>query len=536
MSESSLSTHIATTVRDAGVTHVFVYPGDPIINLLESFRAAGVDALLARRETTAAVMAEATGVLTGIPGVCVSTLGPGSTAMVGGVASANLDRAPVVALSGQIERAREPFFTHQVVDHERLYAPITKWTGHIEPASAATILRKAFRTATAERPGAVHLSMHDDMASKPVTDRTAMLPPLGPPQAVRAGFTLSGGTEQELTSLLGRSRRPLIIAGASVARNGATDELAAFAEARGIPVVVAPMAKGIISEEHEYFAGVLDMACTKIVWGLIRQSDLLILVGFDGVELLKSWEVDIPAIHIDAIPNTDQIYVAELELVGDVASALAWLSELPGEPRWTPAEIAAHRVDLRNGYEAGRVEGHLNPTDVVEAVRAAAGDDAICTTDVGSHKLLVGQGWRATRPRSVLMSNGLSAMGFAMPAAIAAGLCTKRPVYCFVGDGGFAMTQSELGLAAENKLPIVFIVMCDNSLNLIELKQHFRSIPSTATRLSEVDVVQIAQGLGCDAERASDVSSLEKCLAAGAKDRPLVIEAPIDPAQYLNQF
>jgi len=536
MSEGTVSELVTTTLRDVGVRHVFVYPGDPIIDLLESFRTSGIDVVLARREGTAAAMAEATGTLTGIPGVCISTLGPGSTAMVGGVANATLDCAPMLAISGQIDRAREQFFTHQVVPHERLYAPITKWSGHMEPGAAATILRKALRTAVVERPGAVHLTINEDTASDEVTDSTTSIPPLGPPRSVGAGFTMAGGTEGDVGRMLARARRPVIVAGASVARQGATDELAALASSFGVPVVVTPMAKGVIREDHEFFAGVLEAACSSLVWGLLTEADLLVLVGFNGVELLKSWAPRVPSIHIDAVANTDQIYESEVEIVGDVASALTWLAGVAGQPRWSAAEVASFRAELRRGYESGRVAGHLNPSDVVAVAQAAAGLGARCTSDVGSHKLLVGQGWLTTRPRSVLITNGLSAMGFAIPAAIAAALVAPDPVYCFVGDGGFAMTEGELALAAELRLPLVVLVFCDNSLNRIELKQASRSLPSTATRLGAVDVVQIAHGLGCDAERAEDTETLEKCLRIGAKDRPLVVELPIDPSQYLSQF
>jgi acetolactate synthase-1/2/3 large subunit len=301
-------------------------------------------------------------------------------------------------------------------------------------------------------------------------------------------------------------------------------------------VVVTPMAKGVLREDHDFFAGVLEAACSPIVWSIVAQADLLVLVGFNGVELLKSWEPSVPTIHVDAIPNTDQIYESDIEIVGDIASVLVWLTDLGGEPRWSANEVAQFRGELRRAYESGRVAGHLNPTDVVAVAQAAAGPDALCTSDVGSHKLLVAQGWLTTRPRSVLITNGLSAMGFAIPAGIAGALATPDPVYCFVGDGGFAMTQSELALAAELKLPLVVLVFCDGSLNRIELKQQSRSIASTATRLGPVDVVQIARGLGCDAERADDVETLEKCLGVRAKDRPLVIELPIDPTQYLSQF
>lgn len=535
--QHTVSTLLARFLRDGGLNLMFAYPGDPIIEVLEASRAAGIEVVLARREGTAAVMAEAVGQLTGRPGVCLSTLGPGSTAMVGGVASAYLDRSPVLALSGQIETSREPYFTHQVADHNRLYSSITKWAGRVEPAAAATVLRKAIRTAVAERPGPVHLTINGDAAKTTVADPSAPVPPLSEERGLQV-FRPAGDTGDPRARVRA-ARRPVVLAGIGALRAGATDALVALAEGAGLPVVVSPMAKGVVPEEHPCFAGVLDMACNQVVWDLLDQADLVVAAGFDAVELIKPWKVTAPVLHVDALPNTDQIYAADVELVGGIPGILRWLLDGLGDgERWTEAEISSHRATLRDAYYAGRVEGHLNPTDVVDVARAAAPRDSIVTTDVGSHKLLVGQGWTTHAPRTSLMSNGLSAMGYSLPAAIAAQLVHRdRPVVCTVGDGGFAMTQGELQLASELGLGLAVIVFCDNSLNRIELKQQALGYPSTATRIASTDVVGLATAMGCDAERATDGPSLEKSLAGlGSLSRPLVIEAVVDPSQYESQF
>lgn len=533
---ASVSELLARYLRAAGVDLMFAYPGDPIIEVMEAARAEGVDVVAARREGTAAVMAEAVGQLTGLPGVCLSTLGPGSTAMVGGVASAFLDRAPVLALSGQIERSREPFFTHQVADHRRLYAPITKWATTVEPASAATILRKALRTAVAERPGPVHLTINGDVAKAPVGEDDVAVPPLRPDGGAMQVFRRGTRDPREP---LRRARRPVVLAGIAAVRGGARDALVELAETGGCPVVVAPMAKGVFPEDHPCFAGVLDMACNQIVWDLLAGADLVVAVGFDAVELIRPWSVTAPVLHVDAVPNTDQIYRADTELVGDIAAIVQWLrGVVDGAPRWSEGEIQAHRARLRDAYYAGRVDGRLNPTDVVDVAREAAPRDALVTTDVGSHKLLVGQGWTTYEPRTSLMSNGLSAMGFALPAAIAAKLVTpERTVVCTVGDGGFAMTQGELRLATERGLGMAVIVFCDDSLNRIELKQQALGYPSTATRIEPTDLVLLAESMGCDGVRVTDREALAKTLVGlDELDRPLVIEARIDPSQYESQF
>ena len=206
--------------------------------------------------------------------------------------------------------------------------------------------------------------------------------------------------------------------------------------------------------------------------------------------------------------------------------------------RWSAGEIAAHLGKLQALYYAGRVHAHLNPTDVMNVVRAQMPRDTVVSADVGSHKLLVGQGWTTYAPRTLLMSNGLSSMGFSLPAAIAAKLVhPDKPVVCFIGDGGLAMVQGELRVAASLKIDPVVVVFCDNSLNRIELKQMARRYPSWGTVIDASDMSLLARAMGCDGVNVDSVKSLEGVLAAPrAQDRPLVIGARIDPAQYAAQF
>lgn len=529
---------LAEGLRDAGVRAIFAYPGDPIIEFMEQSRASGLDVVLAGREATAAFMAEGLAMATGGVGVCVSTLGPGSTALLNGVAAANLDRVPVVAVSGQIETSRLPMFTHQVVDHERLYAPVTKWATRVEPGTAAHVLRKALRVAVAERPGAVHLSCSSDVFSAPGAAESA-----GEPTAVLRGAP-AGGTPgvsgPDPLRMLREAKRPVLLAGIAAVRGAAGDAVLALAESAPMPVVVAPMAKGIVPEDADCFAGTLDMACNQVVWELLQDSDLIVAAGFDAVELIKPWRVSTPVLHIDMSENVDQIYPSPVEIVGDIGATLRWLRDEAGDlhSQWTSGDLDKHRTRLRDAYYEGRVAGRLNPTDVIDAAVAAADPDAVVTCDVGSHKLLVGQGWPAACPRRVLMTNGLSSMGFGIPAAIAAkyGL-PEQQVLAIVGDGGFAMTASELSMAAARGLPLVCVVMVDHSLNRIELKQAALHYPSTATRVPDTDVARMAEALGCHSARVTTRGELDRALgAAGDLDRPLVIEARIDPQQYTSQF
>ncbi len=536
--ERSTATVMADYIHTAGIPYIFGYPGDPIIEFMEASRHRGLEVVLARREGTAAFMAEAYGMATGRPGVALSTLGPGSTALVNGVAAAHLDRVPMLAISGQIETGREQIVTHQVVDHRMLFAAVTKWAGRVEASAAATTMRKALRVATAERPGAVHLTCAGDTFKATAKDAEVVLPPLGEDISTITVHRSPGSTVDPVR-MLADARRPVLLAGIAATRCRATDALVRLAETAGIPVVVAPMAKGVFPEDHPYFAGVLDMACNQVVWDFLADSDLIVTAGFDPVELIKPWAINTPVLHIDTTPNVDQIYPAECEVVGDVAAAIDWLADgWQGERRWSEAEVAAQRHKLREAYYTGRVKGALNPTDVVDVVRAATPRETVVTCDVGSHKLLVGQGWQTYEPRSMLMTNGLSSMGFGVPGAIAAKLVHRdRPVVALVGDGGFAMAATEMRLAAGLGLPIAVVVFVDGSLNRIELKQMAQQYPSTATRIEEIDLVGLAEAMDCDGVRVSSTGELEKALVdIGHLNRPMIVEARIDPSQYESQF
>jgi acetolactate synthase-1/2/3 large subunit len=267
-----------------------------------------------------------------------------------------------------------------------------------------------------------------------------------------------------------------------------------------------------------------------------------VTAGFDPVELITPWRLSVPVLHVDAVPNTDQVYPAAIEVVGSVASALAWFLANAGDgPRWSEAEIAAHRSALRAAYHAGYTDGRLNPSELVETVRSVAPAGTVMTADVGSHKIMTGQAWTTYAPRETLITNGLSAMGFGLPAAIGAALSSVpgTPVVCMTGDGGFAMTASELAVASRLGLGLVVIVFSDGGLNRIQLHQASVGYPPAATGVDRTDIPLLAESLGCDGIRVESVSGLEKALSNAfgtGRTRPLVIEARIDTTQYSAQF
>src|SRR5215469_2555693 len=378
-SERTVATALAGYLRQAGATRVFGYPGESVVSFMEAARDGGPAIIAAVREASAAFMAEGAAMRTGQLGSCLSTLGPGSTALLNGVTAANLDRVPLLAVSGQVGSSREQYWTHQIIDQGRLFAPVTKLAARLEPGSADTVLRKALRTAVAERPGAVHLTVTTDAFGITVQGNGGTVPPL-----TSAVASLDVYGEEPLRQLRA-ARRPVLLAGAGAVRCGAEAALADLASRAGMPVVVGPMAKGVLSEDHPYFAGVLDMAGHRVIWDLLASADLIVTAGFDPVELITPWRLTTPVLHVDTVPNIDQVYPAATEVVGNVALALGWLlAEWAGEPRWSEAEVAAHRAALRAAWMEGYDPASLNPSEVVTCVRAAAPEGTVMTLPVST--------------------------------------------------------------------------------------------------------------------------------------------------------
>lgn len=523
-----------------GVRFLFGVPGGENIHFMEDARQRGIRYVLTKREGSAAFMADMIGQITGTPGVVLSTLGPGSTNLPNGVANALLDRSPMLAITAQTHRHRIGTWTHQYVDHKRLFAPISKASFAVEPESATRVMRRALRTAVAPRPGPVHLDLSSDVARAETRSdsRDGILP--GAPGARRSnqGGADPHGLEQAMR-MLGQSQRPVVVAGLSAARSNASEALVAFAEATRTAVVTTAKAKGVMPEDHPLFAGVIDMAAPDVVADVLHRADLVLAIGFDPVELIKDWTFAAPTIHIDDVPNTDQVYPAELELVGNVASITQELTSIKaGASQWTTSELDAYRVAIRRKIVDDSTSVGLAPHRVVLACREAMPDDAIVTVDVGSHKMLVGQLWQARLPNTLFQSNGLSAMGFAFPGALAAQLAQpERKVLCLTGDGGFSMSLSELELAVLNELPVITVVFSDGSLNRIELKQEAAAMPSTGTRTMRYHFAKVAEAYGATGLVADDAASFDRALATALDTPgPVVIEANVDPSEYAGQF
>ncbi|MFZ3211147.1 MAG: thiamine pyrophosphate-binding protein [Terriglobales bacterium] len=521
---------MAEVLRRVGTPYVFGLPGGEVVELMNALKEADIPFLLTKHENTAAFAAGVTGEILGIPGVCVATIGPGATNMATGVTNAWMDRDPLIAITGQIASSRYNTATHQVLDSVAFYKPITKWSAWINPGSAAETLHKAIRIATSERPGAVHLTLSSDLAKAEAGGKCPTTSP------VRTFLGMGAPCKESLskaTRMMAAAGRPIIFAGLGVLRANAGDSLVGLAEKLGAPVIVMPKAKGVIPEDHPLFAGVFEMLGDKLVLEFAAKADLIVACGLDVVEFDKPWNFQAPVVHVDALPNHDEFYPAEVELVGHPATALSALAEqLPSRRAWTAQEISTQRRDLLELIT--RAGTGMASHQVVSAARKILPRETVATCDVGAHKFLVGQLWTTYAPKSFFMSNGLSAMGYGFPAARAAQLAwPDKPVVAFLGDGGFAMYMAELETARRLKLPLIVVVLCDDALSLIAMSQERRGLPHNAVDFANPDIVKVAEAFGADGKVCETASEVEAAIASAWSNRRLtVIQAIVDAGPY----
>ena len=525
---------LAATLRDAGVERMFGLPGGEILPFVEAARSAGIEFVLTRHEAVAALMADVTGQMSGKPGVCVSTLGPGAMNLTLGVANAYLDRSPLIAITASTSEASRAYATHQQLDLNAVFRPFTKDTVMLDGADTAATVRRAWRTALAPRRGPVHLALPSDVSTReeretPDARREALEPEALPPPS-RAAL-------DRIAAAIARARLPIVILGLDLDPRTTPAVVRRFVDALGVPVFVTPKAKGILPEDHPQFLGVCGgLAADAVVLEFFERSDLLVGVGFEPVESDKTWHHSMPLVSIAPISIAAGSFRPVDEVTGDVVRSLTWLSEQSFEPfAWTPGDRSAFRAALERTLDnhPSPASG-LSPLAVTRCLRDLYPPQTVMATDVGSIKLLVSQSWRSTEPLTFLESNGLSSMGYALPAAMAATfLAPDRPVLCTMGDGGYAMVFADLETAVRHRLRFVTVVYNDSALSLIQVAQERRGYPDYGVRYGEVDFAAASAALGAWSRRVRTISDLEAAVKeAQGHDGPAVVEAIIDPVEY----
>lgn len=525
------ATAVIELLAEAGVRHVFGVPSGPWAPYMEAMRVGPVEYVLTSTEAAAGFMATVCGMLTGRPGACYGTYGPGATNLCTGVGTAFLDRAPVLAFTTEAPERMRHRTLQMHIDHQALFRPLTKWTTRLQAANLHQTLRRAVQVATAEVPGPVHLGLPEDLGPQP------MVPEAGTVRMQR-GQPAPPPAEEQLHALarhLRQAKRPLLVLGLSCLRATGWDALQHFIDRQRLPVVLSPMAKGFVREDHASYVGVVFHALSNIVAETIHDADLVLAIGYDPVECnYEEWLTDVPLLHVDTVPaDVDASCHLAAEVVGDIGTVLRFLATLPPLPHtWDLAAVSERRQRMFATLTAPRTA--LSPSQVLGAIQELLPGDGFLTCDVGAHTHLIGQAWRTPAPGHLVMTNGWSSMGFGIPAALATKLChPERQVVCVTGDGGFLMMVGEMATALRLGLPVVFVVLVDRHLQLITLKQEHQGFPCYGTPLWPAPYPPPSHYFGVPVTTVRTVAEVHDALAQGLQAAgPVIIEALVDPSEY----
>ncbi len=532
---------------------VFSVPGEETMALLDALsRSDSVRHVTTRHEQGAAFMADVHGRLTGRPAVALATLGPGATNLLTGVADAFLDRAPMVAITGQAASDKLHKEAHQVVDIVRMFEPVTKWNTRIERLeSVPEIMRKAFRVASLEKPGPTHIELPEDLAG-------ATLEGIGPLRPLTPSQTYLPEPNNEAIAhaarLLAESERPIVLAGNGVLRRGASPALRDFARGLHVPVAVTFMGKGAMDDRSHLSLMAVGLQARDHVLSGFDRADLVVSVGYDPVEYGPAlWNPNRThrIVHIDTQPaEVDAAYRPEVELIGDIEGSLRrLLAEVQphgiggrdAAARHAAREILVH-ADLRTelladlrAYEAD--DGWpIKPQRAIADLRRALGPSDIVVSDVGAHKIWVARLYQAYEPNTVIISNGLAAMGISVPGAIAAKLVhPDRRVVALCGDGGFLMNSQELETAKRIGANITVVIWRDDGYGLIDWKQRNQYGRPFGVEFDNPDFVAYARSFGIAGFRPESSADLYPTLMRALEvDGPSVVEVPIDYRENLR--
>ncbi|MEE9203317.1 MAG: acetolactate synthase large subunit [Dehalococcoidia bacterium] len=519
-----------------GVDYVFGLPGEETLGLLDSLSRSSLKFVLTRHEAGAAFMAGVYGRLTGRPGVCFSTLGPGATNLLTGVANAYLDRSPLVAITGQAALAKAHKEAHQYIDVVEIFRPVTKWNARIERGEAIPeMVRKAFKEAAVEKPGATHLELPEDVADEEVDGEPLRHTPVEYPRPAEAAIA-------QAARLIQDARYPVALAGHGVIRRGAGRRLTEFAHLLGVPVANTFMGKGAV--DYRDYLSLLTVGLHDRDWVMcgLEKADVVIAVGYDQVEYeprLWNGGGDKKIIHIDTTPaEVDEFYQPAVEIVAEIGDALSALAEACPLRPGVPAGPAVLKEFVLQELEDYRYDDSfpLKPQRIISDLRQALGDEDILLSDVGAHKVWLARLFPTAKTNTMVISNGLASMGVAVPGAIAAKLAfPHRQVVAVAGDGGFMMTAAELETARRLGVSFVVLVWADSGYGLISWKEMRRYEHDFGTAFTNPDFALFARSLGLPGFRIEAASQLLPTLQqAMGMGQPVVIEVPVDYSENLR--
>jgi acetolactate synthase-1/2/3 large subunit len=530
VSERKASDVFVECLEAEGVQYVFGIPGEETLDLNESLADSTVQFVPVRHEQGGAYMADAYGRLTGRAGVCLGTLGPGATNLLTAVADAFLDRAPMVALTGQSDLERMHKESHQYIDLIGIMRPVVKWNARVSsPEIVPEVVRKAFKVAESEKPGSTHLELPEDVMSRPLD--ASPLPRHAPVQPEPGLNELGRAAE-----IIMAAENPVILAGNGAIRNHASRALRAFVHTTAIPVAETFMAKGLLDFEDPHALGTVGLQARDYAMAGFDDADVVIAVGYDLVEHSpEHWNSrhDKRIVMIDTVAaEVDEFFIPEVELVGDIAHVLARLAAGCQRTPSVPAGSDRLRDLVLGALREASDDSHfpMRPPRVLADIREALGPSDLLVSDVGLHKLWIGRMFPAHEPGTVLIANGLAGMGFALPTAIAAKLVDPhRHVVTVSGDGGFLMNCQELETAVRLKTPVVNIIWENSQFGSIVWKQDKKFGRHFGVDFGNPDFVKLAEAFGMPAWRCGSADEFSQRLQqALGLDVPTLIVVPID--------
>jgi acetolactate synthase-1/2/3 large subunit len=530
MAERKASDVFVECLEAEGVRYVFGIPGEETLDLSESLANSSIQFVPVRHEQAGAYMADAYGRLTGRAGVCLGTLGPGATNLVTAVADAFLDRAPLVALTGQSDLERMHKESHQYVDLLGVLRPIVKWNARVSsPEIVPEVVRKAFAVAESEKPGSTHLELPEDVMARPLD--ASPLPRHAPVRPEPRRRELERAAE-----IICSAGRPVALAGNGAVRTAAVSALRTFVAETGIPVAETFMAKGLLDDDDPHALGTVGLQARDYALAGFEDADVVLTIGYDLVEHApKFWNPhrDKLIIVIDTVAaEVDEFYPPAVELIGDIPDVLSRLTSACAERAPSPGGLSHLRDLVQAALRAGRDDDSfpLRPPRALWEIRQALGRGDILVSDVGLHKLWIGRMFPAHEPNTVLIANGLAGMGFALPTAIGAKLVNPgRKVLAVHGDGGFLMNAQELETAVRLRTPVVNVLWENGQFGSIAWKQDKRFGRHFDVDFGNPDFVKLAESFGVPAWRISSADELSRRLADALElDLPSLIVVPID--------
>jgi len=537
MSNNTLKSakQLVKCLEHEGVEYIFGIPGEENIGIMDALLDSTIEYVTTRHEQGAAFMADVYGRLTGRAGVCMSTLGPGATNLVTGVADANMDRAPIVAIAGQGATTRLHKESHQILDLVNLFDPISKYSVQIrDPEIVPEVVRKAFKFAEAEKPGASFIDFPENIAEM----EHAYMEPLtvqSPEPSVAPA-----GTSLRVLEALNKAKQPVIIAGNGVIRFDACAELQAFAEAVNAPVATSFMAKGAIPSSHPLSIGTVGLKAHDLVAFGIEESDLVICVGLDMVEYTPSFwnpNADINIISIDASPaEVDTHFIPEIGMIGDIKDSLQRLANAAQKHQDNKITNLHDKITAELTEHADDTAFPVKPQKIICDLRAALNDEDILLSDVGAHKMWIARMYQAEQPNTCIISNGFASMGIALPGAIAAKLVyPEKNIMAVCGDSGFMMNNQEIETALRLNLNITILIFNDNKYGLIEWHQLREYGRKSHIDVGNPDFVKFAESFGAKGYHVDKAENLQDIIKTAMNDGTVsIIDCPVDYSENMK--